>query len=369
MLRPENSHSYHVAMERGREDTAVEVGGASSERPSGRGWRRVALYALAGVFLAIVVWRSEIWNADETLRDVDPVLAALVPLASLAMVPPLALRGREALIVLGHRFSALSLAPITYYGNMAGFLTPASSGEILRPALFERAFGLPLAKGAAAVLYERIFSMYIMCLTGLAALAATGILPAPLALGAILGLAVLPALPYLLLTTLNIRFSSIKARLPIFLQARIGRLDEAADALDTLWRSPRLVVSFTLLSLLVFGAMMLQFWLVVEATGEHISLAQAWVALFTASLVGVASGLPLGLGATDATLISILSAYDVDVTAGAAIALLMRLLMNLPAGILALLMYVVTLRQRAVQPIAAALAATPGLASAGSERR
>jgi uncharacterized protein (TIRG00374 family) len=331
-------------------------------------WRRAALYGLAGVFLAIVIWRSEIWNADETLDDIDPLLAAAVPLLTLAMAPPLALRGREILSVLGYRFSAIALTPIQFYGNMAGFLTPAASGELLRPSMFERAFNVPLAHGGAVVVFERLFSMYIMCLTGVAAFAASGILPTPVAIAGLVTCAVLPAAPYLVMTLLGFRFSAIRARLPISWQARLGGMDEATEALDVLWRSPRLVVTFTLLSWAVFAVMMLQFWLLVEATGEHISFAEAWVALFTASLVGVVSGLPLGLGAADATLVSILTAYDVDATTAGTIAVLMRLLMNLPAGILALVAYVVTLRQRAPMTEADATVPPPELAPAGSKR-
>jgi glycosyltransferase 2 family protein len=348
-------------------EPGVTVDEATPQHGLRLSWRRLALYGLAGVFLAIVVWRSEIWNADETLSEVDPLLAAAVPLLALGMAPPLALRGREILSVLGYRFSAIALTPIQFYGNMAGFLTPAATGEILRPSMFQRAFNLPLAHGGAVVVFERLFSMYIMCLTGVAAFAVTGILPTPAAIAALAICAVLPAAPYFVMAVLGFRFSAIRARLPISWQARLGGMEEATEALDILWQSARLVLTFTLLSLAVFAVMMLQFWLLVEATGEHISLAEAWVALFASSLIGVLSGLPFGLGAADATLVSILSAYDVDVTTAGTIAVMMRLLMNLPAGILALMAYVVTLRQRA--PMTAADSPVKQeLAPAGSKR-
>src|SRR3989337_3995310 len=87
------------------------------------------------------------------------------------------LRGREVLAALGHRFKAVSLIPVSFYGNTVGFLTPAASGELLRPSLLERGFGVSLPQGAAIVLYERLFSMYLMCVSGLLAFTLTGTIP------------------------------------------------------------------------------------------------------------------------------------------------------------------------------------------------
>jgi uncharacterized protein (TIRG00374 family) len=323
-------------------------------------WRSIALYALAAVFLALVIWRSRAWEAGDEIDDISLVSLALVPALAIVPAVPLALRSREILGKLGYRISSLALIPSSYYGNSVGFLTPASSGELLRPSLLERSFGVPIARGAAVVLYERLFSMYVMCLTGLLAFTWTGAIPIAVSAGLLPVFALLPMVPTAVMRVFNLRMARVSERFPSFIRSRLGGLSEAGDAADTLWRSPGLVASFTALSVAVFGVMMLQFWLIVQGTGENLSLMEAWVVLFVSNMVGVASGLPLGLGATDAVMISLLGVYGVDVVPAGAIVILTRCLINLPAGLLGLLAYVVALRQRQQTP-AADLRTTDGV--------
>jgi glycosyltransferase 2 family protein len=308
-------------------------------------WRPLVLYALAFVFFALLLWRSRIWDSGESLDEIDPAMAAAVPLLSILLVPPLALRLRAILISLGHHVSAIALVPVAYYGNAVGFLTPASSGELLRPSLMSGAFGVPTSKGAAAVLFERMYSMYIMCLTGAIAFALTGVIPLLAGIVAIPVFVALSLAPLLVVSVFKLRFTELSARLPHFIQKRVGGLEDASGAFDSLWRSPRLAVVFTALSAALFGVIIFQFWLLVEATGGGISPAEAWVAFFVASLVGLVSGLPLGLGALDATLVSLLHAFGLDLETAGAVAVLTRLLINLPTGLAALLAYVIAVRQ------------------------
>lgn len=310
-------------------------------------WRSIALYALALVFLSLVVWRSRVWEAGESFQRVDALTLVLVPLLSTAAAAPLAMRGRKVLATLGYRFKAASLVPVSFYGNTVGFLTPASSGELLRPALLERGFGVPLPRGAAAVLYERLFSMYLMCLSGLFAFTWTGAIPAAAGMAVLPLILALPLLPTGLVRLFDLRLGRLSYRIPSFIRSRVGGLSEMGDSAEALWRSPGLAIHFTTFSITVFGIMALQFWLIVEGTGETISLAEAWVVLFVANMAGVLSGLPLGLGATDAVMIALLRVYDVDLSAAGAITVLNRCLINLPTGLLSLAGYLTALRQRA----------------------
>lgn len=312
-------------------------------------WRPLALYALAAVFLSLVVWRSRVWEAGDSFQRVDALTLVVVPLLSLATAAPLAIRGREVLAALGHRFKAFSLIPVSYYGNTVGFLTPAASGELLRPSLLERGFGVSLPQGAAIVLYERLFSMYLMCVSGLLAFTWTGAIPLAVSIGLLPVVALLPLAPMGVMLAFDLRLGRVLARFPSFIRSRVGGLSEAGDTADTLWRSPGLTLSFSVLSACVFGIMMVQFWLLVQGTGENLSLTEAWVVLFVANMVGVLSGLPLGLGASDAVMVSLLNAYGVDLGAAAAITVLVRVLMNLPAGIFGLIAYLVAVRQSQAQ--------------------
>jgi uncharacterized membrane protein YbhN (UPF0104 family) len=304
------------------------------------------------MFLALVIWRSRVWEAGDEIDDVSLVALALVPLLAIPPALPLALRSREILRVLGYRFSAVSLVPSSYYGNTVGFLTPASSGELLRPSLLERRFGVPPARGAALVLYERLFSMYLMSISGLLAFTWTGVFPPAASAGLLPVFAVLPLLPIAVLRAFGLRMGRLSAHLPPFIRSRLGGLQEAGDAADALWRAPGLAAYFAGLSAAVFAVMALQFWLLVQGTGESLSLTEAWVVLFVSNMAGVASGLPLGLGATDAVMVSFLGIYGIDVVPAGAIVILTRCLINLPVGLMGLLAYVVALRQR--QPLHAA---------------
>ncbi|NIM05458.1 MAG: hypothetical protein GTN65_07555, partial [Armatimonadetes bacterium] len=117
--------------------------------------------------LGLVLWRTRVWEAGDSLGQVNPLILTLIPLFSVLLSVPFAIRQRLILKALGQRFSAWRLLPISYYGNTVGFLTPVSSGEILRPALFQRGLNLPLSQGVAVVLYERLYSACLLGLTGL----------------------------------------------------------------------------------------------------------------------------------------------------------------------------------------------------------
>ena len=311
-------------------------------------WRSIALYGLAVAFLALVVWRSRVWEAGGEIDDVSLVALALVPVLSIVAALPLALRSREILRTLGYRFSSLSLVPSSYYGNTAGFMTPASSGEILRPALLERGFGIPLALGAAVVLFERLFSVYLFAWSGLWALTWTGLIPTAVSIAIAPAFVLAPVLPMLAVRYGSgpVRSLGLERALPAFVRRRLHAFDGTAESLKALWLNPRLIVSFVVLSYVTFGAMLLQFWLLVDGLGQDVAPLEVWVVVVTSNLAGVASALPLGLGATDVVMVALLRAYDVDLPTAGAITVLMRCLVNLPTGLLGLAAYLTALRQR-----------------------
>jgi hypothetical protein len=125
---------------------------------------------------------------------------------------------------------------------------------------------------------------------------------------------------------LSVPLQSLRAErvLPSFARRRLHHLDGTGESLKALWLNPRGVIGFALLSYLTFGAMLLQFWLLVDGLGVAVAPAEVWVVLVTSNLAGVASALPLGLGAT----------------------VLMRCLVNLPTGLLGLAAYLTALTQR-----------------------
>lgn len=354
-----------MAMQTDRIDdgTATTLTPTDSRR---RIYRTVALYLVAFAFLAIVLWRSRIWDAGGTLGEMSPGILLLVPLMTLALIVPLALRQRAILRGLDYRINAVSLAPISVYGNTVGFMTPAASGELLRPALFDRAFGLPLNRGASVVLFERLYSMGLFCLSGLLAFSLTGLLPMWAAIPAVILLVSAMFGPLTLVRLLNIPVGRVPSLLPGFVRRRLVGLDEAGEAFERLWRAPRLAVEFVVLSLVTFAIMLAQFWLVFDGTGSEIDLSEAWVIVVAAAMAGMASGLPFGLGAGDVVMVSLLSAYGMDVTAAGAAVILVRILINLPAGLMGLGAYIITLRQGAPHDVDASSSAASRLVTAGA---
>jgi uncharacterized protein (TIRG00374 family) len=310
------------------------------------------LYGLAAVFLAFVVWRSEIWNAGDTLEGVRPEIIALVPLLSLAIALPIALRERQVLGGIGRRLTAWALGPISYYGNTVGFMTPAASGELLRPSLFQRVFGIPLAQGAGIVLYERAFSFMLFGLSSAFALAWTEVAPSWVGFASLPLLAATFVLPGIVAGRLPalgrlVNVGSLGRFVPGAIHRRFaGSVRESGATMRELWGSPMLTAQFAALTYITFAIMAFQFWLLIEGVGgQGLSLQEAWVVMSVGAMAGMLSGLPLGLGATDAVMLALLRAYDVEATTAGTIVILTRLLINLPTGILGSLAYLATLRQ------------------------
>ena len=317
-----------------------------------RALRGLTLYALALAFLGLVLWRTRVWEVGDSLGQVNPFTLTLIPLFSVVISLPLAIRQRFILNALGQRFSTWRLLPISYYGNTVGFLTPVSSGEILRPALFQRGLDLPLPQGVAVVLYERLYSSFLLGATGLLALTWTGIVPwiiSAALMPLLLSASVLPPLAYWAARSFGARLpmSRLERLVPSRLRNRfLDASRESGTTLSQLLLSPRLAVCFCLTTYLTFLIMTLQFWVLVREVTPGISLPEAWVVLMASNLAGILSGLPLGLGATDAAMVSLLGVYGVGAPASATVVVLLRGLINLPTGILGLLAYLTALRQR-----------------------
>lgn len=310
------------------------------------------MYLIAIVFLAIVLWRSRFWDSGDALKDVEAQYFVLVPLLSLALVIPLALRGRAMLSGLGYRASAIAAAPLAYYGNTVGFMTPAASGEMLRPSLFRRTFGVPTAQGIGVVLFERLFSFYLFGLSCLLALSWTGDVPGwagPVALPVMIAACLAPSAFVAITPRMNTRLPgrSLGRFVPHRIRDRIGaHAKESGSTVSKLWLNAALVAVFIALSAVTFVVMAFQFWLITEALGQNLSLQEAWVVLTASAMAGFLSGLPLGLGATDAVMLSLLKAYGVDTTEAGQIVILTRVLINLPGGLFGLAAYLIAVRQK-----------------------
>lgn len=314
--------------------------------------RRFYLHALlAAALMALVLWRAKFWDLPDAFRQLDWPVA----LAALAInVPVVALWAARSYLVLrklGHRLPLGSLLLLSTLGNVAGTLTPAGAGDLLRVTPLRERHDVTTTSALSAVLYER---MYVPALLILAVgVAATiELLSGPLWMTPVLllfGVAAAVAGGSLYAAGSSLVRTLTPAPWREGLARRgWGWLDSAGEVhgtLGVLFGDMRLNLCFSTITGLVYSLTALQVWLVIEGVGGDVSLMEAWVAFGGASLAGMLVMLPAGLGVWDATLPAILSSRGVDLLAATAGALLVRAFQTLPLGLLAVGCYLLLARQ------------------------
>ncbi len=308
------------------------------------GW--LALWGLQGTvalaLLALVFWRANLWELRDTYHDFDgwPIVGAVF--LNLPIMVIMTVRGQLILKRLDHPVSFFALLPISTLGNVAGSLTPAAAGELLRAPFFKERHDIPYADGLAAVIYERGVSMFVLAMsTGVAAAWST--LDAALAAAvSAAGLAVAlgtPAAAALALRRLGPVLADDGEDGGWTLYRMRVALGRSLNSLLVLLRDAWTTAGTELASVLVFLVMATQAWLVVQALGLDFSLAEAWTALGASLLAGIATFLPLGLGTLDATFAALVGTTQDGFNTGATAAVLFRAASTLPLGLAALASY------------------------------
>ena len=295
--------------------------------------------AVAGALLALILWKTGINDVREVLRDVDARLLAVVALLNIPLALLFPLRSHFVLRRLGANVEARVLVPAAILGNVAGSLTPASSGELLRTAVLRTHADLAVEDGLALVLYERGVSMYLMMLgTGVAAaFVALDTGPAA-AIGALsLPLFALPAAAPALLGLLPEAGDEDGGGA---LRSMLRRLHRVAGRLRFLFGDRKLLAGWSMLTAAMFAIAMLQLWLLARSVSHAIRPEEAWVGYGASQLAGIASLLPLGLGAADGSLAALLRRMGTTLEEGTVVAILVRATMTLPLGLMAVASWV-----------------------------
>ncbi len=317
------------------------------------GWlvRWLLQSAVAFVLLGLVFWRANLWELSDTYHDFDgwPIVGAVF--LNLPIMVIMTVRGQLILRRLDHPVSFLALLPVSTLGNVAGSLTPAAAGELLRAPFFKERYDIPYADGLAAVIYERGLSMFVLAMsTGVAAAWRTldvGLAAAVTAAG-LAGALATPAAAALALRRLRPALADgddIEDGGSMLQRMRAG-LGRSLNSLLVLLRDVRGAAGIELASVLVFLVMAAQTWLVVQALGLDLSLAEAWTALGVSLLAGIATFLPLGLGTLDATFAALVGTTQDGFNTGATAAVLFRAASTLPLGLAALASYLYLLSAR-----------------------
>jgi uncharacterized membrane protein YbhN (UPF0104 family) len=103
--------------------------------------------------------------------------------------------------------------------------------------------------------------------------------------------------------------------------------------LETLVADPRRAAVFVASTIAIFTCYAAQLALVLGMLGQPLPLEASWAALGLATVAGVLSALPFGLGAADAVLALLLGQLGVVTAVAGAAVLLVRIVATLPLGI------------------------------------
>jgi uncharacterized protein (TIRG00374 family) len=285
-------------------------------------------------------------SSPSEMRDAMTSANVALLVAAVLLNIPLALlfgvRSSFVLAKLGYRIDLRTAMPIAIVGNVAGALTPASSGEIIRGVLLHSRADVAARDGAALVLFERGLSVYLIVLaTALAALLL--VVPAywvaPIAL-AMTPLLLVPGVAVPLLARLLTRDAAADGN-------RVVRwLRQAVEGVAGLTSNATLVARWSAVTLVMIAITAAQYWLVARSLGDGVVFHEALLAYGASQLAGIVSLLPLGLGSSDATLISLTRRFGLTYDQAASGAVLVRLVSTLPLIAIAVASYAYLQSQR-----------------------
>jgi uncharacterized protein (TIRG00374 family) len=307
---------------------------------------RVLQVPVVLAIFGVLLWRTGVGDVRDALGDIDPWLALAVVALNAPLCVLFALRSHLVLDRLGHRVPPAVLLSIAVLGNIAGTLTPASSGEVLRATALRSHAQVSGRDGAALVLFERALSLYLMA-TGTAVAAAWMFLPAWAGVAAAVAALPAVALPVFAAPLLRlVPASNDSGEAPAGLLRRtMRRVADVAGQLRVLFGDARLVLEWGLVTTVIFATTTLQLWLLARSLSHAISPGEMWVGLGASQLAGIASLLPLGLGAADGSLAALLHRMGMTLGQGAVVAILVRATSTIPLLLLALASYLYLLRR------------------------
>jgi uncharacterized membrane protein YbhN (UPF0104 family) len=248
-----------------------------------------------------------------------------------------AIRSNDLLAAAGRTVGVLPLVPMTTFANTINNLTPGSAGEIIRMYLLRAHHGVDYATSGAVVFVERVGAIgYLASSALLVWLTWAGVLPVPMTILLLIASVAAPGFAY----RLGLRPLAVVGRLPLGHLVGTDRWVRAGDWLSRVDRTvaalvgdPRRLIAFVALSGGIFVAYDAQLLLVGRAFGVTIDPFAAWGALGLATIVGVLSLLPFGLGSADLALVALLGGAGVSSVQAVAIALGYRLVSTLPLSI------------------------------------
>ena len=310
--------------------------------------RFMLLRWLAGAaILAFLLATTDVSGFDDAISEVGPG-TWLVVLGLNVFFPLLAsLRSHIVLTRLGYNVRLPVLFSSMTLGFVAGSLTPAASGEILRTDALRAKGGIELRDGVTLVVFERLLSFYYMTLTAAVLLAAFVLPPIPAAAAVAAGIALysLPAFSGPLLRMIPEPSSESAGLLQRLLKSTRSMIGQ----LEYLSYDKPLLALWTAITMAIFAVAGFQFWVLAEGVGGGMSFFQALFAYCSSQFLGIVSLLPLGLGVADGSLVEVSSRFGMGTQRAVALAVLVRATITLPLILAAFVAYLHLLLQRSVK--------------------
>lgn len=294
---------------------------------------------------AFLAFQLDLDGLADALSGADPAVVTVAIALNLPICALFGLRMHLVLLRFGHHLAPDLILTSAVVGNVAGALTPASSGEILRAAALRSHSEVSVDDAVALVVFERGLSLYMLSLGTLAAFSAT-VLSFPAAIAACAACLAALALPFLLAPILDHLPAGSSGS---FFGRLIERLRSMGSQLRFLLRSPSLLVPWFAVTAAIFAIFTLQFWLLARSIEDVVSPTEVWIAFGASQLAAIVSLIPLGLGASDASLAAILNKYGMTLESGATVAILVRAASTLPLIILAAASWVYLSRKAPIQ--------------------
>jgi uncharacterized membrane protein YbhN (UPF0104 family) len=293
---------------------------------------------LALLITAAFLYQMDLRELESHASRADRATLILVVLSTVPLLTLVVLRTRLILNRLGYVIPLQVQAPITIVGFVAGSLTPAGTGEVVRVAEMRRQARVSTEDAIALIAFERLLS-FVLLLASTIVVASLALLPVAFLAGGAALVATASGASIFLWRRLWIDeprlFDSDNA-----LMRRIRPLIDAVQRLNRLCQDRALLLPWTALTLGIFATTSLQVWLLARLFQPDLSVLEAWITLGGSQIVAVLSLLPFGLGASDGALALLLSQFGTDVNQGATVAALLRLTSTLPLLLSALASYV-----------------------------
>ena len=261
--------------------------------------------------------------------DLEQVLAVMrtFPTGAAAAVAALVVLGLALRALRWHYYTralglGIPVAPslLAFVASFAFTATPGKAGEIVKSFLLRHRFGARVAHTAGALVVERVTDLLAVLLLAVVGLELGAGLGWVLAVGA---LVVATATAFLASERLQGAILRLAARVPGVGRAT-ARLPVLLDSSRSLLTPGRLGAGVAL-AVAAWSCEALALEVVLDALGADVPRSGAFFAFAAATLLGVLSMLPGGLGGFEASMVLILGELEVPSSTAVAATLLFRL--------------------------------------------